>query len=295
MAQPTDSNDIYFGSRDSDFVETIRNFVRRGKLRPEYVDLLTDADSLKVWSMVLTAKTADPVNNYELYETLGDGVANNALVYYLVRRFPEINCPDGVPILARLKINLVSKDTYRQLNSEHLGFWPYISASVEMRNSKMKQLLEDTFEAAMGALVLLVDAKIRQGAGAAIAYNIIESLFDRMEISLSFEDLVDAKTRLKETVDAFKVNGPVVNGRSLAPLGEVQYRSQRNALTKMHNVTAVRLETRGGRPIETPLGTGNAHILKDAEQQAAKMALDRLKTMGYYNSPKDAYQRFCRY
>ena len=130
---------------------------------------------------------------------------------------------------------------------------------------------------------------------ATIAYNIIESLFDRMQISLAFEDLVDAKTRLKETVDAFKTIGPVVNGRHLAPLGDIQYRSQRNQLTKMHIVTAVRIESRGGRPMETPLGTGNAHILKDAEQQAAKMALDKLKSMGYYNAPKDSYSRFCRY
>ncbi len=294
MQNHTES-EIYFGSRDKDFVETILSFLARGKLRQEYIRLLTDDESMKVWSMVLTAKSADPVNNYELYETLGDGVANNALVYYLVRRFPQINCPDGVPVLARLKINLVSKDTYRQLNSEHLGFWPFISASVEMRNTKMKQLLEDTFEAAMGALVLLVDAKIRQGAGAAIAYNIIESLFDRMEISLAFEDLVDAKTRLKETVDAFKSVGPVVNGRPMPPLGEVVYRNQRNAMTKMHSVSAVRLESRNGRPLETVLGTGSAHILKDAEQHAAKMALDRLKAMGYYNAPKESYTRFCRY
>ncbi len=290
-----ESQPIHRGSRGADFREVVLSFLRRGGLTQEHIDRLSDDSAMRIWGMVFTARCAHPTENYELYETLGDGVANNALVYYLVRRFPEINCPDGVPVLARLKINLVSKDTFRTLNEQHLGFWPYITAAEETRQKHQKTLLEDTFEAAMGALVWMVDDRIYHGAGFAIAYNIIESLFNLMTISLSYDDLFDAKTRLKEMVDAFKLRGPVFNGRRLPPIGDIEYRrADRQPHGGQHGVSVYRIESRTPRS-ESLLSSAQGTCQKDAEQKAADIAVKKLRTMGYVNPPKEAYARFCRY
>ncbi len=281
------SEEIYYGSRGEDFKSVIVDFLKKGRLKKEYIDILTDAEGMQTWAAVLTSKSADPQNNYELYEILGDGVVNQALVFFLVRRFPEFNTSEAVPIVSRLKINMVSRESFQQLNWDHLKFWPFISASHEVRTTKKKQLLEDTFEAAFGALVMMVDSRIHQGAGFSIAYNIMHWLLSRMQISLAYEDLVDAKTRLKETLDAFKTTGPVHNGRRLPPLDDVQYVNSRNPADKVHYVTIVR-----GNDV---IGQGSAHVLKDAEQQAATQALSVLKERGYYNAPKDTFAKFCRY
>lgn len=282
------SDEVHYGSRGDDFKKVIVDFLKKGRLKQEYINVLTDAESMVVWSAVLTSKSADPLHNYELYEILGDGVVNQALVFHLVRRFPEFNSSEAVPVISRLKINMVSRESFQQLNWDHLHFWPFISAQQEVRISKKKQLLEDTFEAAFGALVLLVDGRIRQGAGFSIAYNIMHWLLSKMQISLAYEDLVDPKTRLKETLDAFKSSGPTVNGRRLPPLDDVQYVNNRNPADKVHYVTI----TRGPSGV---LGHGSAHVLKDAEQQAATQALATLKEQGYYNAPRDTFAKFCRY
>ncbi len=285
---------IYHGPRGAEFRNIVHAFLKRGGLTQEHIGRLMDDSAMRIWGMVFTARCAHPTENYELYETLGDGVANNALVYYLVRRFPEINCPDGVPVLARLKINLVSKDTFRTLNEQHLGFWPYITAAEDTRQRQQKSLLEDTFEAAMGALVWMVDDRIYQGAGFAIAYNIIESLFNTMTISLSYDELFDAKTRLKEMVDAFKMRGPSFNGRRLPPIGDIEYRRADRRPDGSHSVSIYRVESRTPKQ-EALLATAQGTCQKDAEQKAADVAVKKLRTMGYVNPPKEAYARFCRY
>jgi hypothetical protein len=43
-----------------------------------------------------------------------------------------------------------------------------------------------------------------EGVGYAIVYTILKSIFDNMNISLKYEDLYDAKTRLKELCDMYK-------------------------------------------------------------------------------------------
>ena len=66
-----------------------------------------------------------------------------------------------------------------------------------------KDLLEDTLEAFIGCTEYLLDKAYRPGVGYAIVYDILSDIFDEIPISLRFEDLYDAKTRLKETFDTF--------------------------------------------------------------------------------------------
>ena len=91
---------------------------------------------------------------------------------------------------------------------KNLNFWPFISAAIEgternqkYRNRNKKDLLEDVLEAFIGCTEYLLDEAFRPGVGYGIVYDILESIFNELPMSLEYEDLYDAKTRLKETTD----------------------------------------------------------------------------------------------
>ena len=121
-----DSNTFY-GKRGKEFKTLIQDILRKGNLRAEYIDLITDEEGMRLYSQAFTDSSVDEKNNYEVLEFLGDSTVNNSVVWYLFRRFPQLNCPEGVKVLARLKINLVSKERYYRFASG-LNFWNYISA-----------------------------------------------------------------------------------------------------------------------------------------------------------------------
>ena len=206
--------EIYSGDRGINFEDMIRSILKKGKLKEEYIDrIITNGKEL--YSQAFTHPTANPDDNYEPLELLGDSIVNCCIVWYLSRRFPQLNCQDGVKIIARLKINLVSKKIFADFGDQ-LDFWKYVSADKETRDTKMKKTLEDVFEAFFGATQKLIDSEIRMGVGYSICYNIITNLFDTLHISLKYEDLYDAKTRLKEVFDFFKET-----------IGQIKYENER--------------------------------------------------------------------
>ena len=170
---------------------------------------------MDLYTQAYTHPSVDPENNYESLEILGDSVINQCIVWYLYRRFPKLNHPLGVKVIARLKINLVSKQQFFEI-ARDLGMWDFIRADAETRQTKMKPTLEDVLEAFFGATGLLLD-QVKMGLGNVVSYKIIKTLLDRIDISLRYEDLYDPITRLKETIDFYK-----------GELGQIVYEDVKN-------------------------------------------------------------------
>ena len=272
--------EIYSGDRGINFENMLRNILKKGKLKKEYIDRIIK-NGMLLYSQAFTHPTADENNNYEPLEFLGDSIVNCVIVWYLSRRFPQLNCQDGVKILARLKINLVSKKVFANFGSE-LDFWRYVSADKETRDTKMKKTLEDVFEAFFGATQKLIDSEIRMGVGYSICYNIIQNLFENMQISLKYEDLYDPKTRLKEVFDFFKDQ-----------IGQVKYENER--VERIQYVKVYRLYTdERGKKQKILLGKGSAALKPDAVQKAASRALEYLNREGkFIKEVPEIYKKLC--
>lgn len=272
--------EIYSGDRGINFENMLRNILKKGKLKKEYIDRIIK-NGMSLYSQAFTHPTADENNNYEPLEFLGDSIVNCVIVWYLSRRFPQLNCQDGVKILARLKINLVSKKVFANFGSE-LDFWKYVSADKETRDTKMKKTLEDVFEAFFGATQKLIDSEIRMGVGYSICYNIIQNLFENMQISLKYEDLYDPKTRLKEVFDFFKDK-----------IGQVKYENER--VERIQYVKVYRLYTdERGKKQKILLGQGSAALKPDAVQKAASRALEHLNREGkFIKEVPEIYKKLC--
>ena len=150
-------------------------------------------------------KSANKQNNYEFYELLGDGSMNKIILWYLKDRFPYLNNTDGVKVLSRLKINLVSKQSYSTW-AKSLGFLEFISCDKEIIRKQESSLLEDCLEAFFGLTEEIIDTQIRGYAGVYFISRFLEDLLDSQQISLKYSELFDSITRLKETFDKYNSN-----------------------------------------------------------------------------------------
>lgn len=272
-----DEKKVYNGPRNNNFRKIIFDLLKRGKLKDHYIKLLMNPDSMKIYNDVFTSDTADPINNYEVYEQLGDVMAGSFIIWYMYRRFPQLMCADSVKIVARLKINYGAKATFFDI-ADKLGFWDFITATEEERMKIRKDLLEDVFEAFIGATAYILDNNIRQGVGYAIVYDILASIFDDMDISLKYEDLYDAKTRLKELVDFFK--------QAIGILNYDYMKSEPNEAGHVFT-TAIIYRTFNGKKQE--IGRGTAAKKADSEQKAADKAVEYLSRIGFTKTVSKIY------
>jgi dsRNA-specific ribonuclease len=265
------SVEIYRGIRGTKFTTFLTQVLSLSNLNPQYYNILLDKEGLQLYERVFTHQTADSVNNYEYLEFLGDTTLNKSIAWYLSRRFPQLNCSEGVKILTRLKINLISKKSFAEF-AKQLYFWDFVSADMEIRTLKMDKTLEDVFEAFFGATELLIDERIQRGAGYSICYSIIENLMNTRTISLKYEELFDSKTRLKEIFDHFGDR-----------LGKIEYDTE-----KIDRIHYVKILVQG-----KVLGQGSAPLKADAQQRASTQVIERLKKMGFSKPLSDSYALFC--
>ena len=274
-----EENPLYIAPRGEAFKCLIRSILLLGKLKKKYIDLLTDDKNLKIQSQVFTHPTIDSEVNYEFFEILGDQTVNKAIVWYLSRRYPFLQSPLGVKIISRLKINLVAKKTFADIGY-NLKLWDFVSVDEETRLNRMKKTLEDVFEAFFGATEYILDSQIRNGVGYAICYNIIENLFNDIHISLKYEDLFDAKTRLKESFDYHKKikSGILFNEKY-----------ETNKIEKINFVSVFNVLPDGRR---IKIGEGSAALKEDAEQRAAENAIMGLKRSGAMKPIPEEYENY---
>lgn len=287
---------IYLGSRGDDFKELIASLLRKGGLKSRYIKMLTDDEAMKIYGCAFTSELVDPDNNYQVLEQVGDLAGNKFIVNYMYNRFPQLDCADGVKVVARLRINYGAKESFAGI-ARKLGFWDFISATNELRQRKMKSLLEDVFEAFLGATERILDKRKRTGVGYAIVHDILTSIFNEMDISLRYEDLYDAKTRLKELFDLHEVSiGPLVykdQKRDMITVSSafrVHGGKYEEKTDEYGNVIVNKKKIIGGKYIK--IGEGSAALKSDAQQNAASSALDNLKKQGWFKTIPHIYQIF---
>ena len=166
---------IHQGIRDESFKKLITNLLRKAKISRTFITILTEPKNLEIFDQAFTHSTANLTKNYEVFEHLGDSIANTASLWYFIRRFPELNRPEGINILGKIKIKYVSKDSWHRL-AEMMKLWEFVTVGEVTRANEKRKILEDVFESFIGVTTFLIDSRIHQGAGYAFSYNLITYL-----------------------------------------------------------------------------------------------------------------------
>ena len=194
---------------ESKFRAFIQEQLKIAKINQEHRESFTDSDGLKLFLAAFTHPTFDPENNYQELEFIGDGIIKGILSQYIPRRFPKLASGGskyskkgtGEGVLSKTRRFLEQRKTLSDFGLK-LGYWDFVLADEETKAKSRKETLEDVFEAFVGALVEIVDQRIKRGLGYNYAYNYVEASLDDMEIEISKKTLDDPITRLNELYKA---------------------------------------------------------------------------------------------
>ena len=185
----------------------------------------------------------------ERLEFLGDAVLELASSTYLYAHFP--NLPEGE--LTKTRASIVCSTTLAKLATGlHLGDYLLLGCGEEMGGGRTRQTnLEDVFEAVIGAVYL------DQGWEAAQAY-VVRQLRGEFENAEHGAILKDYKTILQEIV--FRKEGQSIAYELVSESGP----DHAKEFTFRVRVTG------------KVMGEGTGHSKKEAEQHAARRALEKI-------------------
>jgi dsRNA-specific ribonuclease len=279
---------ITFGIRDERFKSFIISLLEKGRIKEKYINfLVNDTESMDLYAKAFTNPTADPKNNYEILEKIGDSTCNKSIMWYIFRKFPKLESKtQGLMIFSRLFHTLQSTETFSKI-ALNLGFESYISYGwmrvkdkyEDVMKIKRNGVLEDCFEAFFGATELIIDKKIREGVGYAICNEIFKGMIKDIQFpSIKYEDLFDPITRLKELFD--------YNFPGKGKLGKYAYvDSLENNPNNLKTVFIEHTDTLGRT---TRVCSGQGSLKEKAKASAANLALLYFKKLGYEkNAPYD--------
>lgn len=186
-------------------------------------------------------------NDYERLEYIGDAVLGFVVADLIYKTHPEMD--QG--LMSKLRSNLVKSVSLAQY-ARGLGYDKYIKTGASIQSNQIAnshKILEDVFEASIGAMYLDLDI--------GITYGFIEKIFINDIQNVDVYSLTDAKTRLQEEMQAEyqdRVTYNLINTEGPA-----------HDRTFTVNVTFNDLV----------LATGKGKSIKAAEEDAARKALEK--------------------
>ncbi len=204
------------------FRQFIFNLItERGNINESAAQSLLDEKGLERFKMAFTHSSIVGETSYEFFEMLGDRSVNKAIIWYMHRRFPEIEKNEKAAMyMTQLKIKYENKRNFgawaRKLYfEEYIQYTElsYVEGKYIKRVRVNDSMLEDAFESFCGILEDLIDSRIGVGVGYGIVYNIVTSLLDEEYITTDLSQLVDVKTQIKELLEnqEVKKNGSKYN------------------------------------------------------------------------------------
>lgn len=277
---------IHHAPRDERFTTFILHLLHIVK------DVKLDRDDMEIFAKAFTHPDAnpDPKQNFEVLETLGDNLANKCVLWYLSSRFPQLNGPHGIDIMTKMKINIIQTSGYSTIAHE-LGFYDFISAQRNLSVTDTRKLLEDVFEATFAAIELVLDRKYKRGMGFIVCYRLLSMILDKKDIRISYEEIVDARTRLKETFDLYKNIKVKFETRCKAndqDCTSYLYEARVNGKDQEDKDTYGPFIQVGDRTFN-----GKGATKAESEENLAKKAIEYYKSIGIVKRIPNEYLKFC--
>ena len=272
---------IIYGDRTAKFEMLIKNILIKAKIDSQYIDILLK--NMDIYDKAFTSNSTNLIgivkdenseNNYEIYETLGDVVFANFIYKYVLERFPELNATKDIPVINEIKKKYASKNEFSKLTRK-MGFLPYITCSIKEYNQQI-EILEDTFESFLGATCAILDSNIIIGAGYAICYDILKSIYDEIDIKTDLYLLNSPITNLKEIFDKNESIKPDYIKTKLGNLYTFKIHISDSERDKLPIITKVLDRYR-------ILGEGSDIEENIAKEKAALDAINNLKKIGIYH------------
>lgn len=167
---------------------------------------------LNEWARCFTHKTFDSARNYETFEFYGDKIVSSTASNYIKLVYGhKISTPVW---LTKIYHHIISSRILARVGIER-GFEKFIlfdeqKFKAEMAEKKVpsyvdirsykgyKSMVEDVIESFFGLLSGIIEKKYSRGASMEICMRIISAYYRSVKIDISYENIFDPITRLKE-------------------------------------------------------------------------------------------------
>ncbi len=198
----------------------------------------------------LTHKSSKQPYNNERLEFLGDAVLDLIVGEYLYNKFPNVS--EGE--LSKLRASLVNEKGFEQLaRLLDLGNYIYLSLAEENNSGRQKSsILSNAFEALIGAIYL--ESGLEKATE--VSLKLLEESYPKIDLATIFKDY---KTTLQEITQAHVGVTPqyIVVGSS-GP----DHKKEFEIVVKIN---------------EKEIAQAKGKSKKEAQQEAAKLAIEKLK------------------
>lgn len=310
----------------SKFKKFLSKLLERGNVKQKHIDLFLTKENLKKFKVAFTHPSMHEGDDYNIYEFLGDPIINGYVAYYIRERFPKIV---HVKWYNRLKHYLISDRVFARIAmNEGLENFVRYGEDIEYLRLNPEQdekeeylkMMEDVLEAFFGCLSsIIVSSGKPRGVAIAVCDSILKSYLDGIQIPLTFEELFDPVTILKELYEDKQVGLLWPNDQAYLfekhegaaplytaivygwPLGDrkASFKNRHIAMSQMHirgEYTEIKKEIMSKYayldPNKTILAVATAKNKKDAKMKAAKEALKVLREKYNIVSPdQDPYSK----
>src|SRR5690554_5520279 len=165
---------------------------------------LLSEPALRQWQNVFTSDSYDPVNNYQLFEIIGDAVLEDAFLNYMVDLYPDsVNA-------ANLTRSLNYYMSYRY--QVELGRKMGLDKMILTNKTLTDKMIEDVFEAFFGALQRITDNIMINGEKTFEneGYGMVSQLLRRILGPIDLIVEADPIVQIKERFDVLAQPSPVV-------------------------------------------------------------------------------------
>nr|WRK65155.1 ribonuclease III [Marseillevirus futianmevirus] len=220
----------------SEFAEFVDKVLVLAGIGPKNRKKMTSEKNLAKFRVAFTHKTVqtNDKNNYELYELVGDSLVNAAILGFIRTKRPEIT---DVETLTRIKHYIQSR-SFLSLLAFQNGYFEHVTMGEEfaktilegverrgrrhereqrvmsdetrkkikdlgeeaLQNKTFSKLMTDLYEAMCGVISSLTEEMTKvPGMGYIPVYQLTSNFLEKSDIELTYENIVDPVTRLKET------------------------------------------------------------------------------------------------
>lgn len=222
---------IIYAPRDESFTKFIRTLLLRGNLLEDSINaLLSSPKYINRFKNAFTHETADPDNNYQFLEKIGDSCVNKCIRFYIIKKFPKLHNKQGVEYISELESNWKST-AYLSQFADKLNFKKFISADEDSINKNIRARSEDVFEAFVGALELNIDDYKGDCTGYGVCYKFVSSMLDDIKVEYTYEQLINSKSRLNELFLGIKDDNLKMKYETVSEVDDINGRTFKSKIT----------------------------------------------------------------
>ena len=272
-----------------EFKEFIVALLEKAKVNKQTIELVTRPEYMVDLRTCFMHESYDPYRNHNLHQFFGVRVLDLTVDEYLFFKFPEAKEKWLTYIKQKIMGDIISDLSEKANFGDFIVYGSEIRENLEKypdksKNPRYKNILGDTFKAFMGILVILFDKIKVKGVGYSVAYNFFLHYIEKVSLSTNYQDVQKYYHMLKELYDTYK-------------WGDLRqstlYDTDLNAVDNLgqHIVTIKGYpkhdKTKNSKN-EVILATSRGRRKKEAEEDAARKALDKLdRTYNIRELPPD--------